>query len=176
MRTTRYLCVGAVVISVVLATGCGLAPVQKGQQITLGPNEGIAAVVMDTLNPLTQVTIDGTDPNGATMKIPATPVGVNMYLFVVPAGHYCLSRYAVGMSEVTMDDKLHGDCFDVISGKIAYSGNFAPRAFSNSGTWVGSSLQGYTIKTLQNFEWDTFQKELKDQYPDLVAKYPVVTP
>lgn len=174
MSRIGSLCTG--LVSAITLVGCGLAPVQKGQTVTLGPNEGIAAVVTDALNVLGQVEIDGTDPKGATMKIPTAPVGVNMYLFVVPAGHYCLASYSVGMSEIAMDDTLHGDCFDVIAGKIAYSGNLAPRAFSESGTWGRGTLEGYTVKTLQNFEWDSFQKNLKAEYPAIAAKYPVVTP
>lgn len=160
----------------VMLAGCGLAPIDKRQSVSLGPNEGIAAVVTDSLNTLSQVTIEGTDPNSASMKISMAPVGVSMYLFVVPAGHYCLTQYSVGMSLVEMDDKLHGDCFDVVAGKIAYSGNLAPRAFSSSGTWGKNGLEGYNIKTLQNFEWDAFQKKLKEEYPAVAAKYPVVTP
>ena len=176
MKILKLYPVMAVIAVGVSVSGCGTATIEKGQQITLGPNEGIAAVVMDALNPLSQITFEGTDKGGTTIKIPSAPIGVTMYLFAVPAGHYCLSRYAAGMTEITSTDQENGDCFDVVAGKIAYSGNLAPRAFNSSGTWIRNQLVGYDIRTLQNFEWAAFEKRMQDEYPDLVAKYPIVTP
>lgn len=173
MKTRNLM---AVAMLAVLLAGCGLAPVDKGQSVSLGPNQGIAAVVLDALNPLVQVTLESSDPKGATLAIPNAPIGVTMYLFVVPAGRYCLSRYSVGMTNVRSDDPGHGDCFDVVAGKVAYSGHLAPRAFNSGGTWVKNQLVGYDIRTLQNFQWDDFQKMLKDQYPQIAAQYPIATP
>lgn len=156
-----------------LLCGCGLAPIDDDQAVTLGPDQGIAAVVLDALNPISQFTIESTDPKGATIKVPSAPIGVSLYLFVVPAGRYCVSRYSVGMTNIRTDSPGHGDCFDVVAGKIAYSGNLAPRAFNSGGTWVRNELVGYDIRTLQNFEWPQFEKKLRDEHPVLAAKYPI---
>lgn len=151
----------AVVLAGLLA-GCGLAPVERGQHVTLGPNEGIAAVVMDTLDPLNQIQLWSPTNDGKGMTIPSAPVGVSMYLFVVPAGNYCVASFWFGQRELYLKDRKQGVCFQVVAGKIAYSGNLAPRAYGPD-----------DLRTDQNFEWGAFETKLKAEYPEVAAQYPI---
>ena len=148
--------------------GCGsagLPPIEKGQTPVLAPNQGVAVVVMDTLDTLNQISVEPTEGDGPSMNIPKTPIGVNMYVFVVPAGHYCLTSFWLGSTRIHQSDEKHGICFDVIAGKTAYSGNIAPRAYGPS-----------DLRTNQNYDWRGFEAAMKADYPDIVAKYPIVTP
>jgi hypothetical protein len=148
-----------------LLFGCGSAPIEQGQQVTLGPNEGVAAVVIDTLDVLDQISFDAVGHDAKPLAITNAPKGISLYVFVVPAGTYCSSGFHFGNWAFHSLDPKHGACFDVLAGKIAYSGDIGPRAFSKN-----------DIRTYQNYDWPRFEEMLKKQYPDLAAKYPLVTP
>lgn len=164
MNVSRSISIPTLAGLLLLLAGCGLDPVQPDQAITLQPGQGIAAVVIDSLDPLNAFYIKSADNESApAIKIQHVDVGVHLYIFVVPAGSYCVTRFSSGNYSITQDDPKHGVCFYVIAGKIAYSGNLAPRGYNGK------------VYVDQNYEWSAFQKMLKDQYPKLVD-YPVVTP
>jgi hypothetical protein len=165
MKFPRITTVSVFAAASLFLGACGISPIQKNQSIQLEPNEGIAAVVIDALDDLNNISITGTDKNGKTLTISKSPKGVHLYIFKVPAGTYCLNRYYYGFTEIVMNDQEHGDCFDVIAGKIAYSGNFAPRAYDR-----------YRVMTEQNYDWKWFESVIKEEYPNLIAQYPIVTP
>lgn len=165
MTKPRLLLYGLLAAAILPICGCGVAPIERGDAVTLGPTEGIAAVVIDTLDDVTQLEVDGTDKGGVELKIPSAPKGVDMYVFAAPAGTYCLANFHYGRILIFMKDQKHGVCFDVIPGKIAYSGNIAPRAFGEG-----------RIITAQNYQWGWFESALNKDYPKLTAAYPVVTP
>ncbi|HSC48010.1 MAG TPA: hypothetical protein VLG68_07980 [Gammaproteobacteria bacterium] len=151
-------------LSAAFLTGCGLDPVQPDQDTNLQPDQGIAAVILDTLDPLNAIYIKSADNNSApTIEINHVDIGVHLFAFVVPAGSYCITRYSFGNYYITQSDPKHGVCFDVIAGKVAYSGNLAPR------------VHGGGIYVDQNYDWPGFKKMFKEQYPKLAA-YPIVTP
>src|SRR5574337_334255 len=111
----------------------------------------------------TRVYIKSADNDRApTIEIQHVEVGVHLFVFVVPPGSYCVTRYSYGNYYITQNDPKHGVCFYVIAGKIAYSGNLAPRGYNGK------------VYVDQNYESSAFQKMLKTQYPKL-AIYPVVT-
>ena len=166
MRTTNRIATLAVMLGLAtLLPGCGLAPIEQGQQVSLGPNEGVAAVVIDSLDLLSQISFDAVGHDAKPLAITDAPKGISLYVFVVPAGTYCSSGFHFGNWSFHSIDPHHTGCFDVIAGKIAYSGNIAPRA-------VGPN----DIRTYQNYDWRGFEEMLKKQYPDIAAKYPLVTP
>lgn len=157
-----------IAVPALLLAGCGVAglpPIGKGQSPALGPNQGIAAVVVDSLDPLNQIALDPTEGDGPGMDIPTAPAGVHMYIFVMPVGHYCLTSFWFGSTRLHQNDQKHGICFDVLADKIAYSGNIAPRAYGPG-----------DLRTNQNYDWKGFEAALKADYPDLAAKYPIVAP
>lgn len=150
-------------VGLVTMVGCGSTdPVHPDQDVTLQPGYGIAAVVFDTLDVLTTVTIKSPD-NGTEVDVGSVGKGMNMYVYAVPAGSYCLTRFDTGFYRYHTNDQTHGVCFDVIAGKVAYSGNLAPRAY----------LEG--VRTDQNYDWTGFEKVFKQDYPKL-ASLSIVTP
>jgi len=150
-------------LGVLLLAGCGTDPVSPDQDVSLQPGYGVAAVVFDNLDVLTAVTIKSPDPKGGEVDISYVGKGVTMFVYTLPAGSYCLTHFNTAFYRFTQDDMTHGICFDVVAGKVAYSGNLAPRAV------------GRDTKTFQNYYWAAFEKSFKDQYPKL-ANLPIVKP
>jgi len=164
MKVSRSLSALVATGVILLSSGCGLDPVQPDQEVVLQSDQGIAAVVIDSLDPLNAIYIKAADNDSApTIEIQHVNAGVHLFVFVVPPGSYCVTRYSYLNYYITQNDPKHGVCFDVIAGKIAYSGNLAPRGYQGK------------IYVEQNYEWSAFQKMLKDHYPKLAA-YSVVTP
>jgi hypothetical protein len=146
----------------VFLAACGTDQVQPDQDVTLQPGYGIAAVVFDTLDPLNAVSVASRDNKGGQLDIGFVDKGVSLFVYAVPSGSYCLSQFHTGFYRFwTLDP--HDDCFDVVAGKVAYSGNFTPRAY------------GHSVRTAQNYDWPAFEKMFKEKYPKL-AHYPIVTP
>src|SRR5690242_4717087 len=98
---------------------CSVAPLQRDQAVELAPGQGLAAVMFDALDPLTHVIIEGR--HGPTLVIDAVPVGRSIYLFPVPAGTYCFTRFRTGEWEFT-GKRGELACFAVEAGKLSYSG------------------------------------------------------
>ena len=165
MTRLNYWCIGLFLsMGTVLLAGCGgTDTVQPDQTVVLQPGDGIAAVVFDTVDQLTAVSIDSADHKDAGIGISFIDKGVHLYVFVVPAGSYCLTHFNTGFYRFTQNDQTHGVCFDVVPGKVAYSGNLAPGDYNGE------------VMTAQNYEWPAFEKMFKEQYPKLVS-YPIVTP
>lgn len=156
--------IGAMIgLSVVLLAGCGgTDTVKPDQDVSLPPGDGIAAVLFHTADQLTAVSIDSIDHKGADIGISFVDKGLNLYVFVVPAGTYCLTRFNTGFYRFTQNE-ARGVCFDVLPGKVAYSGTLTPGSYDGG------------VRTDQNYDWAIFEKMFKDQYPKL-ASYPIVTP
>ena len=164
MTRSRYTCIWTMIgLGTLLLAGCGTDPVQPDQDVSLQPGYGIAAVVFDNLDTLTAITIKSPDPKGGEVDISYADKGVHMFVYALPAGSYCLTHFNTSFYRFTQDDLTHGICFDVVAGKVAYSGNLAPRAV------------GHATRTYQNYYWSVFEKSFKDQYPKL-TNYPIVTP
>lgn len=148
-----------------MLAGCGATTdslVQPDQEVTLQPNQGFAAVVMDTLDALSVTTIKSPDNKDVELDLGYVDKGVHMYVYAVPAGTYCLVRFNTGFYRFHQESS-RDVCFDVVPGKVAYSGNLAPRAV------------GHQAITYQNYDWAAFKKMFKEQYPKL-ANYPIVSP
>lgn len=153
----------AIALAVVLLGGCGgVDPVQPDQNVALPEGYGIAAVGFDTLDSLNAIDIGASDPKGVKLGVNYVDKGVHLFVFAVPSGTYCLRSFHTGFYKFWTLNPLD-DCFDVIAGKVAYSGNYTPRAY------------GRSVKTPQMYDWPTFEKSFKEQYPKL-ANLPIVTP
>lgn len=117
------LMLAAVLLAVLSA--CGTEPIQQDQPLVLAAGQGLAAVEFDAADPLSQVALESADTK---LEIPALPVGVNLYLFQVPAGNYCLTSFAFGRWHFFSKDKQEQlGCFEVKAGELGYSGILAPR-------------------------------------------------
>lgn len=145
--------------TVAVWAGCSnIQPLQQGEPPRLGKGEGLAAVMMDTADPLSEVFIRPAGGNGTALEIPSIPVGQNVYLFKAPAGNYCFQQFHYG------DILFFGrgadlDCFNVPAGELGYSGDLAPRV-----------VNGQVI-IHQNYDFDAFQRLLKKQYPQIAAQF-----
>lgn len=160
----NHLRVGVTIaFGMIVLSGCGgVDPVQPDQNVALQPGYGIAAVGFDTLDPLNAIDLRSADPNGVQLGVSFVDKGSHLFVFAVPAGSYCLRSFHTGFYKFWTIDS-HDDCFDVVAGKVAYSGNYTPRAY------------GKSVQTPQMYDWAAFEKTFKDQYPKL-ASLPIVTP
>ena len=140
-------------------TACTVAPLQQDQPVTLPSGDGLAAVTLDTLDPLNHIAIAAS--HGFTkLEIVSVPVGQHVYLFSVPAGEYCLTRFQFNQWSFTA--KKGGDlaCFTVAAGALAYSGTLAPR------------VEGKTIVSHQVQDPVGFRIMLQQQYPAVARQFP----
>jgi hypothetical protein len=142
-------------ITVVMLTlcACGTEPIQQDQPIVLAAGQGLAAVVFDTKDPLTDVVVESSDTK---LGITSVPIGTNLYPFQVPAGSYCFTRFYVGRWSFHALDK-QGQCFEVKAGELGYAGALAPRAENGE------------VMTHQEMDLDVLRKLMRAQYP-IIAK------
>lgn len=135
--------------------GCGTAPLQQDQPVYLQPGQGLAAITFDTLDSLNQVIIEP-KAGGSKLDVTSVPVGKNIYLFPVPAGQYCFTRFEYGRWSFTAKQ---GDmaCFEVQTGELSYSGTLAPR------------VEDGVVMTHQVMDVAGFRALLAGRYP-IIAK------
>ncbi|MGE5625071.1 MAG: hypothetical protein ACM3ZT_05935 [Bacillota bacterium] len=148
----------------VLLTGCGVDMVKPDQAVKLQPGQGIAAVVIDTLDPLDSITIDSPDNSHApSIVMESVQKGISLFVYKVPTGKYCVVSIHYGVWRITQKDPGNGACFEVTEGKVSYSGNIGPRVY------------GTEVRTAQAFDWKSFQEMLTHWYPNL-SGIPVALP
>lgn len=156
-----------------LLGGCAVLsaqpPITPGQSVQLQPGEGIAALLMDTLDPVTQVLLVSTDGKGPTLDLPSMPAGRTLALFNAPAGDYCLKQFFFGRYHF-YSKKLELGCFRVTAGHISYSGSIKPTAGRDPSTGQDAALID------QEYEPGVFLALLKQQYPQVMAAYPTAGP
>lgn len=143
--------------------GCGVAPIEHDQAITLSPNEGIAAVVTYAYQPVTQLEIEPEDGAGKSLVIPIVKENPQIYLFPTPAGHYCFKSFKLGNLAFFAKNGRGGGCFEVRAGYISFSNPFAPSMLD--------SAQGMAVVA-----GDTPPETLlRQRYPLLASQYPLYT-
>ena len=166
MSISKRMRLWTVAATAILVTACSTAQIKPGQAVQLKPGEGIAAVVIDSTDPIGDIQFQSRDNPDNQIRIAGLDnPGVNLFLFAVPAGTYCESVFHYGDWKFTPEGRENARCFDVLAGRTAYSGNLAPRAFGDR-----------DVRMMQNYTWTQFENQMKRDYPDLVAKYPIVTP
>lgn len=136
-------------------SACGTEPIQQDQPITLQAGQGLAAVVYDVADPLSQVTLESAE-SSTQLQITAVPVGVHVYLFQVPAGSYCFTSFQFGRWHFFSKDK-EGQCFQVKAGELGYGGTLSPRVVNGE------------VMTGQDMDLERFRSELTQSYP-IIAK------
>jgi len=167
IRPITYLfCTGLLAACAAFSAQPPLAP---GQMVQLQPGQGIAALLMDTLDPVTQVRLSSSDGKGPELDLPSMPAGRTLALFAVPAGVYCLDEFSYGRYRFFAKRAGIG-CFRVPAGRVAYSGNLRPTAGRDPDTGRDAAL------VAQMFEPHEFLEMLKRQYPALAAAYPTAGP
>jgi hypothetical protein len=144
-----------------LLCGCAAAPLQHDQTVSLGSDQGLAAVMIDTLDPLTEVAFRQPD-GGRKLVVAAVPAGINIYLFPIRAGRYCMT----GFHFANLDFKMGGapECFQVSAGRLSYSGTLAPR------------VEDGRPVTHQVMDLQGFRVLLGEQYPTIARQFPAPPP
>ncbi|HSN16715.1 MAG TPA: hypothetical protein VLV87_00780 [Gammaproteobacteria bacterium] len=124
----------------------------------LNAHQGLAALVIDTLDPLMDVEV--VSPSGGPrLMVRSVPVGRDVYLFAVPAGTYCVTRFKYGTLSLSGPNGVVG-CFTVRAGQLGYSGTLAPRV--EDGKPVTHQVQ----------DLPGFRTLLEQQYPEVARQFP----
>lgn len=153
----------ALLLSSLLLSACaGFTPLPHDGPVHLAPDQGLAALVIDTLDPLTEVEVRRRG-GGRELMVASVPVGRDVYLFPVPAGSYCLTRFKYGNLSLAGSNGVQG-CFTVRAGQLNYSGTFAPRV--EEGKPVTHQVQ----------DPPGFRILLQQQYPQVAQQFPASQP
>lgn len=144
-----------------LLCACAAAPLPQDQTVTLARDQGLAAVMIDTLDPLTEVTFQQ-QGGGRKLVVPAVPAGINIYLFPTRAGRYCMTHFHFA----SFDFATQGvpECFQVSAGQLSYSGTLAPRV-----------EEGRPV-THQVMDLQGFRVILGERYPSVARQFPAPPP
>lgn len=162
--------VGSLSLTIMLSACSIMQPIQQDQPLLLSKDQGVAAILMDALDPVTDVFLKPED-GGSTLDIPAVPIGMTLYIFQTQAGKYCLQQFYFGTIRFFgLPGKM--TCFDVHAGQLGYSGNLAPRI-----------INGKPVIE-QTYNLNAFRALLKQQYPRIAQQFlsppaaplPVATP
>jgi hypothetical protein len=139
--------------------GCAsVLPLSRDGPVHLAANQGLAAVVIDTLDPLTDVEVESRS-SGPKLMVTSVPVGRDVYLFPVPAGTYCMTRFKYSTLSLSGPNGVLG-CFAVRAGQLSYSGTLAPRV--EDGRPVTHQVQ----------DPQGFRILLQQQYPEVAKQFP----
>jgi len=146
----------AAVVSALSA--CAVSPLPQDQAVSLTPDQGLAAVMIDTLDPLSQVTFE--QPDGShKLVVASVPAGINIYLFPTRAGRYCMTRFHFASLDFVARDRTL-TCFQVAAGQLNYSGTLAPRV-----------EEGEPV-THQVMDQPGFRVLLGERYPAVARQFP----
>lgn len=141
-------------------SGCSTNQAIEDKMPQLQPGQGIAAVVIDTDQDISQVSMIPITGTGHELLIPSVPTGEHLYLFVAAAGTYCMHHFNAGSH--LFDAKSDDQCFAVDAGKISYGGVYTP--------FVGFNFSLATVGAVsQDDDWDSFWKLMKATYPNIAA-------
>lgn len=138
--------------------GCSINSIQQDQPLLLGKGEGLAAIVMNTKDPITEVFVRPAGEGGDSLEIPSVPVGRSLYLFQVKAGHYCFQQFHYG-DILFFGRGADVACFEVPAGQVGYSGDLAPLA------------ENGRVVIHQDYDFDSFRALLNQEYPHIAAQF-----
>ena len=140
-----------------LLCACATAPMPQDQVVTLARDQGLAAVMIDTLDPLTEVTFQQAG-GGRKLVVATVPAGINIYLFPTHVGRYCMTHFHFASFDFTTQGAP--ECFQVSAGQLNYSGTLAPRV-----------EEGRPV-THQVMDWQGFRVLLGERYPTVARQFP----
>ena len=135
---------------------CASAPLPQDQSVTLYSDQGLAAVMIDTLDPISQVTFQGPSTK---LVVASVPPGIGLYLFPTRAGRYCLTHFHYANFDFAAESGIK-QCFQVAAGRLSYSGTLAPRV--EDGKPVTRQVQ----------DPQGFRVLLEQQYPNIARQFP----
>lgn len=149
------------VILMAALLGCASTGELANKPVQLQPGEGIAAIVLDAPNRITQIKYEAKDANGGGFEVPDTQGGPSLYLVPVQAGRYCLQHFRYWRT--IFDSVRDLGCFTAVAGKITYAGTIVP----------SPNLSG--AQTDQQFNPAQFHAMLHQQYSVVANMYAVAS-
>ena len=152
---------GLTMFGALIMAGCASTSELMDKPVLLQADQGIAAIVLDAPNRITQISFIAKDVGGTNFEVPDTQGGPSLYLVPVKAGRYCLRHFRYW--RVIFDAKQDFGCFTAIAGHITYAGDLVPSPSS-----MGATLDHEFIPT-------TFTDMLHKQYPVLAGRYPIAS-
>lgn len=152
---------GLIIISIATLWGCAATGELADKPLQLQPGQGIAGIVLDAPNRITQIEYTAKDAKGAGFEVPDTKGGPSLYLVPVQAGRYCLQHFRYWRT--IFDSVQDLGCFTAVAGQITYAGTIVPSPY----------LSG--AQTDQQFNPSEFEAMLHQQYPVIAALYPVAS-
>lgn len=157
----KFICL----TSLLLVAGCAsIGTLQHDQTLHLGPDEGVAAIIIDTSQPLSHFSLHSTGHFGHPLDIPAVPSGKSLYLFRVRAARYCVQGFAYGKESYNANGDL--GCFSVPARQLGYSGVLMPM-FEYSYAF-GLRTTRFRVRVVDDVR--LFRHLLKQDYPKVAAQ------
>lgn len=157
MRIRNWL----LVILMAALLGCASSSELANKPVQLQSGQGIAGIVLDAPNRITQIKYVATDARGGGFEVPDTQGGPSLYLIPVQAGRYCLQHFRYWRA--IFDSVQDLGCFTAVAGKITYAGTIVP----------SPNLSG--AQTDQQFNPAQFHAMLQQQYPVIAGMYVVAS-
>ncbi|MDE2090291.1 MAG: hypothetical protein KGJ08_00120 [Gammaproteobacteria bacterium] len=154
---------GLTVLAALIMAGCASTSELTDKPIQLQPDQGIAAIVLDAPNRITQISFVAKDPGASSFEVPDTQGGPMLYMVPVKAGRYCLMHFRYW--KTIFKSKQDLGCFTVIAGRITYTGDLIPS---------GSPLSSEAVLH-HEFNFMTFTDRLHKQYPVLASLFPLAS-
>ncbi|QGX39783.1 hypothetical protein [Permianibacter aggregans] len=124
-RLLRMTTNALVMLTLTLLCGCATKELKEQKERSLKGNEGYLALVMDSLDSLHTMHINGTSKGLPNIQISHIPIGRTLKMYKVPEGRYCIERFNVYDLQITYSDD--GFCFFVEQGELNYPGHFVVR-------------------------------------------------
>lgn len=156
---------GLVALGMLALCACSTAPITQDKLPALEKDQGMAAVVFDTNDAITSVFIKPMSGGGENLYIDTIEPGRRIYLFVTPAGIYCLRQLHVDNNNFTTD--APDQCFRVNAGKVSYGGDY--EVFVSDSKFrkeVGAFL---AIPVEHKEHMQKFLELLQVEYPQIAA-------
>ncbi|HSC46926.1 MAG TPA: hypothetical protein VLG68_02450 [Gammaproteobacteria bacterium] len=145
--------------------GCATAPLTQDRFPALDKDQGIAAVVFDTSAVITGVSLQSSGGQGQDLFISSVPRGRSLYLFVTPAGEYCLHKIHIDSELFT--NATPDQCFEVIAGGMSYGGEFHPSVSPQVSGRAAGTVRAIPVNHTQDAKG--FLALLKSSYPHILA-------
>lgn len=142
-------------VAVLVSLGGCSSAVSDQAALSLDKGQGLVGLELVTGlgNADYQVKISG-GAFGTMLKMNNAPKGESVYLYKLPAGHYCVEALYLTGSDQYMYPAGNKPCFSVTAGQLTYGGTIA------------NNLLGF-----YSVDMDEFLRALKQIYPKVYAHY-----
>lgn len=146
----------ALILPLLLALCACASAVSGPQALSLAKGQGLIGIEFVTAvgNKDYQIKLSGT--SGKILRLDKAPYGESIYLFKLPAGHYCIEALYMSGANEYVTPAGGSFCFNVTAGRLTYAGT------------VSNQLQGFYIIDMADF-----LQALKKTYPKVYEHYVV---